>query len=742
MDTNKQITAAVFSAFLKCPLKAYLLSVGDTAPGTFFADIKSRISSMYSAAATCRLRPGVRTTAYLDFEELWGNLDYRDITYHVNCETAVYHVALPTDIPARLHRQNPSLSTRFVPVLYIPWDKPDLSDSMALSFGALALSHATGILADTGILIYGSDFRHKTVNIGGHITGTRQVIDTILTSRRGQEPPPLVLNRHCAVCDFQPRCRGLAIEQDDLSLLTAMTVKDRTKCKAKGVLSIVQLSYGYRPRRRKRTRPDAESSAKSAKRAPPEARNDHKLKALAIKKNQIHVVGSPSLKIDGIPTFLDVEGMPDRDFYYLIGLRFECRGEQVEKSFWADRLNDERDMWESCLETLKEIGNAQIVTYGAYEIRFLKQMKDRYVITPDDAAFVDRLIETLVNLVGCIYGKIYFPTYSNSLKEVGRYLGFEWTWPLASGAAAPLLRRNWELEANEELKRALIGYNMEDCRAAATVADALLRICDSGTSAINIASLEVGFQRTFGKFDSALPEFAQINSAAYWNYQRSKVYARTEKAIQRAVKTSQSRSRNVKIDKEVMVGDSPETCDRCHGTRIWTDRQQSNLVYDLKFTQSGIKRSVVRYRYKVCRCGECQKTMNTFTRNSLYGPDLRAFVVYLVIELRLSNKNIAEHVSSLFNLALTKETVNRIKSDAAERYTPTYDDILRQIAKGSLVHADETKGVVKGGGHYIWVFANLTTVAYVYAESREFGDPRGFARRFQRRARLGFLCGI
>jgi hypothetical protein len=55
----------------------------------------------------------------------------------------------------------------------------------------------------------------------------------------------------------------------------------------------------------------------------------------------------------------------------------------------------------------------------------------------------------------------------------------------------------------------------------------------------------------------------------------------------------------------------------------------------------------------------------------------------------------------------------------AEKYTPTYRGILQEIANGPLIHADETKGVVKGGGHYVWVFANLTTVAYVYAESRE-----------------------
>ena len=164
-----------------------------------------------------------------------------------------------------------------------------------------------------------------------------------------------MLNRHCAVCDFQPRCRGIAIERDDLSLLTAMTIKERAKCNAKGLFTITQLSYGYRPRRRKRTKPDAERSTVTEKRAAPVTKNDHKLKALSIKKNQIHVVGSPSLKFEGVPAFLDVEGMPDRDFYYLVGLRFECAGERVERSFWADGLDSEREMWERCLANSRRL---------------------------------------------------------------------------------------------------------------------------------------------------------------------------------------------------------------------------------------------------------------------------------------------------------------------------------------------------------------------------------------------------
>src|SRR6266404_2761521 len=41
------------------------------------------------------------------------------------------------------------------------------------------------------------------------------------------------------------------------------------------------------------------------------------------------------------------------------------------------------------------------------------------------------------------------------------------------------------------------------------------------------------------------------------------------------------------------------------------------------------------------------------------------------------------------------------------------------MANGPLGQAGKTRGVVYGGGHYIWIFANLTSVAYVYSASRE-----------------------
>ena len=192
---------------------------------------------------------------------------------------------------------------------------------------------------------------------------------------------------------------------------------------------------------------------------------------------------------------------------------------------------------------------------------------------------------------------------------------------------------------------------------------------------------------------------------------------RTDKAVRRAIRKSEGRSKSVSVEQDVTVGDVPETCPRCHATKFWTFRGRSHVVFDLKFTRRGIKRWAVRYRYNWYRCSECRAEMTVYLRPSQCGSNLRAFIIYLLIELRLSRQKAAEHASSLFDLPLTKIITTKIKSETAEKYMPTYRGILRQIAKGALVHADETKGVVIGGGHYVWVFTNLTTVAYVYAES-------------------------
>ena len=89
----------------------------------------------------------------------------------------------------------------------------------------------------------------KTSALAGEVRKRMEKIAVLLASAA---PPDLVLNRHRAECEFQARCRKIAVEKDDLSLLAGMSAKERQKLRSKGIFTVTQLSYTFRPRRRPR----------------------------------------------------------------------------------------------------------------------------------------------------------------------------------------------------------------------------------------------------------------------------------------------------------------------------------------------------------------------------------------------------------------------------------------------------------------------------------------------------------
>ena len=178
MNASKPITAAIFSAFLKCPTKAHLMSIGEPARSTHIADIEARTLSMYKAAAKPRPPIGAEVAQLLDFNELWRSREHDAITHHVDCDTAVYDFAYRCTDRKRLNGRTCRIRHLF-PDSVFTWNKPGLSDKLVVCFGALALSQATGSFAETGTVICGEGHHRKTVKIADHAIRTRQIIDAI-----------------------------------------------------------------------------------------------------------------------------------------------------------------------------------------------------------------------------------------------------------------------------------------------------------------------------------------------------------------------------------------------------------------------------------------------------------------------------------------------------------------------------------------------------------------------------------
>jgi predicted RecB family nuclease len=75
-----------------------------------------------------------------------------------------------------------------------------------------------------------------------------------------------------------------------------------------------------------------------------------------------------------------------------------------------------------------------------------------------------------------IYGRIYFPTSSNNLKDIAGYLGHRWPDEIGSGYEALLARHYWEASGERGVKQALLSYNTSDCEALHLVADCVSKM--------------------------------------------------------------------------------------------------------------------------------------------------------------------------------------------------------------------------------------------------------------------------
>jgi predicted RecB family nuclease len=714
------VTDNLFDAFLHCETKSHLKGSGMAGDPEAWAVWDHHCVEVYKQQCYRRLRAEYGEDACLLGGELPHDLPQSRCRVLLGCrvQTPTLQAHIPLVERGTAGGQTPPAA--YIPVRVIPREKLTPQDKLVLAFDALVLAAATDHVPPFGKLIYGAAYTVTRVKLEAWIPVAQGIVDRIMAQQASHTPPPLVLNKHCVACEFQAHCRQVAVEKDNLSLLAGMTAKEMRKQHHKGIFSVTQLSYTFRARR------------KPKRLAATPDKYSHALRALALRERKIYVAGQPALSLQGHPVYLDVEGVPDRDFYYLIGVRFTRGNADVHVAFWANDVSEERAMWEAFLHTLTHIDTPQLLHYGRYETAFLQRMRERYGIGGEQHVFLDQLLRASVNVLSVLYAQIYFPTYSNSLKEIAQYVGFHWSEANASGLHALRWRWEWERSHDASLKQKLITYNAEDCAALERVTQAVARLCrgqDDPVYAQENAIVHTDTMKRespyhFGRNEFLLPEFADINKAAYWDYQREKIYIRSSPRLKRVSrKAGKTRPRALPVNK-VMRCLPPVCCPKCQATAIRQHARFSKTVYDLKFGRAGVKRWIVQYRFARYACARCEAIFapphRPWTR-SKFGAGLMAYTMYHVIDLHVPQMLVVQEINQLFHLHLTHTAIHRLKSAATQRYQGTYAGILRKIVTGRLIHADETPVSIGGKRAYVWVFTTLEDVIYYYTKTRE-GD--------------------
>jgi transposase len=224
----------------------------------------------------------------------------------------------------------------------------------------------------------------------------------------------------------------------------------------------------------------------------------------------------------------------------------------------------------------------------------------------------------------------------------------------------------------------------------------------------------------FGSNEFVFPDMETINKAAYWDYQRERVYVRSNHNWTRKHRPRATR-RSVLMPNTSVEYSRPSSCPTCKSNLVYAHGKRTRTVFDLRFMRHGVKRWVTRYIVRRYRCPSCRSTFYSPDRQLFtgkYGPNLVAYTIYQNIDLQLPQIRIALSVKKLFGMQISRNATNRFKAAAAQTYQGTYSQILKRLCGGRLLHVDETSIGVKGKEGYVWVLTSLEEVAYFYTPTR------------------------
>lgn len=429
---------------------------------------------------------------------------------------------------------------------------------------------------------------------------------------------------------------------------------------------------------------------------------------------------------------MDIEGLPDDDFYYLVGVLVVTEGGETFHSFWADSRTEELIIFTHFAELLSGLTDFRIFHYGDYESTALKRIRTRL---PDHLRpVIDTILSRSTNVLSLVYPHIYFPTYSNSLKQIGGFLGFKRENPSATGLESVMWRKTWETDRSEPTKTTLLVYNKDDCFELKHLCDFISRLSlpvvptdhTAGTFPKTMRTDELRTDKPrwqmFTRRKYALETFAHVSKCAYFDYQREKIFLRTDVEL-KAINKQHRKLKRTKLRPNQKLVLETRKCLRCRTRKIEHRKRGNYLSLDLRFSASGVKKWITQTTYSQYYCFKCARQFSSCEgdrrRYVKYGHGLMSWCVYWNVIGGLNMSRVRKGLADVFGLFLPHAEVHRFKAYVVDRYLTLYNEILTSLLLGPIIHVDETVVNIRGNSGYVWVVASIDKVYYFYRPSRE-----------------------
>jgi predicted RecB family nuclease len=707
---QKPITPDVLVAYRHCPRKAFLLLCTDEEGSPHdYASMLARLQAVNQAGFIGHLKQG-----HSDVRPYDGKLarDRREILIGVTLR--VQDLEASCDVLMPVTRAASMRAHRYEPTIVVGTHTISQDQQLALLFVGYVLGRLQRAFPPIGTIVGLGEQAHR-VPLAKRYAQIAPIVEVLRAWMRAPsaDSPPVILNKHCPECQFRAGCLAQAERDDDLSLLDRMTPKARQRHHNRGIFTVRQLSYIYKPRRR----------GKRAPKAP--VQHQPELQALALRTGKTYLHELPALTRHEIELFLDIEGVPDQRWYYLFGLLVHQDGAATYRAFWADAPEHEEHNWRQFLAALDDFPATPIYHYGRYDHQAIATLTKRY--QTDSAGLNQRLS----NLNASVYGKVYFPVRSNRLKDIGRFLGASCSESEASGLLSLVWRQRWEETGARDDKQRLLTYNEEDCRALLALANELTRLRDAAAAepTIDFAARPKRYATDSGELIHS--QFGAILKSAHAGYEGAKISlgrtARPVPADRRAPGAQpghQGFGRLVPKAGRVVQVPRRRTCPRCDNRPLEpSDRSIERTVIDLIFTNSGCRKIITKYVGEYGNCSKCGQGHVPQEIHDLghrtFGHGFLAWVMYQRLVLRLPYRAIAQVLDEQFRERISEGSIGNFLRHLAGYYAETGEICRQRLLESPFIHADETKINIQGSDQYVWVFTDGKHVLFRLTATRE-----------------------
>ncbi|MDZ7817640.1 MAG: TM0106 family RecB-like putative nuclease [Aliarcobacter sp.] len=513
-------------------------------------------------------------------------------------------------------------------------------------------------------------------------------------------------SKHCNMCEYKSKCLLILKRRDDLRLLGSISESEVQKWNDKGYFSIHQLSYYYKPRKRSLI-----TSTRS--------RYKYELKALSLRENKIYFTGDILFSNNDQSIYIDFETLPEEDFVYLISAVVVRNDRIIKKcSFWANTIHQEEKIFKKLFDLVNQFDDHEIYHYGNFEIQELNKFNIKY--NEKYSNEIENIIERSHNLLEYFYEKIFVPIYTNSLKDICHFIGFNWSSKNATGLQSIVWRKQWENSESRKIKNKLITYNLEDSLALFELKKWLMKLQNSKIQFINLYEMYSSSGYKFGNTKYEIDTFNHINQTAYFDYQRSKVFIK-DKAFQNNINKKNFYKNQHFLNKpnKKAYSEQPTYCIKCLNDKFYTHEKSIRLIIDLKFTKNGIKKHVIEYHHFRYKCSHCNYIYSDkkFSK-AKYGDNLLRWIIYTYMTYHLSLGDISKMSNVFFNIDINRSFIIMIKKKISNLLNEDYEELKYKILSSSAIHIDETTVIINRKKHYVWVLTDMVHVLYLFRENR------------------------